>query len=63
MGGLGGVCTEESADGGTDVWSASETTADHLVVMVHGILGRYGISWSGMILVYNSRSLRGLEEI
>ncbi|XP_010933613.1 lipid droplet phospholipase 1 isoform X1 [Elaeis guineensis] len=41
MGGLEGVCTEESV-GGTDVWSASDaaaSTADHLVVMVHGILG------------------------
>lgn len=42
MGDLGGACTEESADGETDVWSASDaaaSAADHLVVMVHGILG------------------------
>nr|XP_010919690.2 putative lipase YOR059C [Elaeis guineensis] len=42
MGDLGGVCTEENVDGGTDVWSPSDanaSAADHLVVMVHGILG------------------------
>ncbi|XP_008786261.1 lipid droplet phospholipase 1-like isoform X2 [Phoenix dactylifera] len=42
MGDLGGVRTEETVNGGTDVWSASDaaaSTADHLVVMVHGILG------------------------
>ncbi|KAG1354393.1 putative lipase [Cocos nucifera] len=42
MGDLGGVCTEENVKGGTDVWSPSDanaSTADHLVVMVHGILG------------------------
>ncbi|RWW58298.1 hypothetical protein BHE74_00034861 [Ensete ventricosum] len=37
----GGVCTGESVGGGTDVWSSSgPAAADHLVVMVHGILGR-----------------------
>ncbi|URD97940.1 hypothetical protein MUK42_34164 [Musa troglodytarum] len=36
----GGVCTGESVGGGTDVWSSSgPAAADHLVVMVHGILG------------------------
>lgn len=30
---------EESVNGGNDVWSSSRP-ADHLVVMVHGILGR-----------------------
>uniref|UniRef100_A0A7N0VBH3 DUF676 domain-containing protein n=1 Tax=Kalanchoe fedtschenkoi TaxID=63787 RepID=A0A7N0VBH3_KALFE len=37
-----GVCSSESANGGRDVWSCKESdaaTADHLVVMVHGILG------------------------
>lgn len=38
-----GVRSVETANGGTDVFSASDdsaSTADHLVVMVHGILGR-----------------------
>ncbi|XP_008798787.2 lipid droplet phospholipase 1-like isoform X2 [Phoenix dactylifera] len=42
MGDMGGVRTEENVNGGTDVWSSSDanaSTADHLVVMVHGILG------------------------
>ncbi|XP_039126699.1 lipid droplet phospholipase 1 isoform X2 [Dioscorea cayenensis subsp. rotundata] len=39
MGDGRGVCSEESANGGTDVWSSSNGSADHLVVMVHGILG------------------------
>ncbi|KAK8957025.1 hypothetical protein KSP39_PZI001208 [Platanthera zijinensis] len=36
-----GVCSEESSVAGTNVFSASEVSAcaDHLVVMVHGILG------------------------
>lgn len=44
--GKGGACAEESVGGGTDVRSPSGTAAaaaaaaDHLVVMVHGILGR-----------------------
>uniref|UniRef100_A0A1D1Y903 Putative lipase YOR059C n=1 Tax=Anthurium amnicola TaxID=1678845 RepID=A0A1D1Y903_9ARAE len=36
------VCSEESAEGGRDVWSSTPSaavSADHLVVMVHGILG------------------------
>ncbi|CAL1390899.1 unnamed protein product [Linum trigynum] len=36
------VCSSESADGSRDVWSCNESdssSADHLVVMVHGILG------------------------
>lgn len=44
MGNVGEVGTEETANGGTDAWSSSEcaaSKADHLVVMVHGILGRY----------------------
>ena len=43
--GENGVCSSESNHGGTDVWSCKESAtalADHLVVMVHGILGRYG---------------------
>ncbi|XP_010941069.1 putative lipase C4A8.10 [Elaeis guineensis] len=48
----GGVCSKESVNGGTDVWSSSASPAsspDHLVVMVHGILGstadwQYGAS-------------------
>ncbi|XP_008801790.1 lipid droplet phospholipase 1-like isoform X1 [Phoenix dactylifera] len=47
-----GVCSKESVNGGTDVWSSSASPAsspDHLVVMVHGILGstadwQYGAS-------------------
>ncbi|KAL6126918.1 hypothetical protein ACLB2K_074963 [Fragaria x ananassa] len=37
-----GVCSSESVDGSRDVWSAKESdssSADHLVVMVHGIMG------------------------
>jgi hypothetical protein len=38
-----GVCSSESVNGGRDVWSCNDSdssSADHLVVMVHGILGR-----------------------
>lgn len=38
-----GVCSSESVNGGQDVWSSKESdslSADHLVVMVNGILGR-----------------------
>lgn len=38
----GGVCPAESVNGGEDVFSFKESdvsSADHLVVMVHGILG------------------------
>nr|AFJ66212.1 hypothetical protein 34G24.13 [Capsella rubella] len=37
-----GVCSAESIDGSLDVWScqnSDSSSADHLVVMVHGILG------------------------
>ncbi|KAJ4840355.1 hypothetical protein Tsubulata_007623 [Turnera subulata] len=35
-----GVCSSESANGSCDVWSCDDSSAaDHLVVMVHGILG------------------------
>ncbi|XP_057482676.1 lipid droplet phospholipase 1-like [Actinidia eriantha] len=37
-----GVCSSESVNGGEDVWSCNKSdasSADHLVVMVHGILG------------------------
>ncbi|XP_044467663.1 lipid droplet phospholipase 1-like [Mangifera indica] len=37
-----GVCSKESVDGSRDVWSCKDSdssSADHLVVMVHGILG------------------------
>ncbi|KAL5569794.1 hypothetical protein UlMin_026369 [Ulmus minor] len=37
-----GVCSSESVDGSRDVWSCKESdsaSADHLVVMVNGILG------------------------
>ncbi|MQL86452.1 hypothetical protein Taro_018987 [Colocasia esculenta] len=40
--GRGCVCSEESAEGARDVWSSAPSaaaSADHLVVMVHGILG------------------------
>ncbi|KAG1359273.1 putative lipase C4A8.10 [Cocos nucifera] len=36
----GGVCSKESVNGGTDVSAAAPASSpDHLVVMVHGILG------------------------
>ena len=37
-----GLRTEESLSGGVDVWSdaVSSHAPDHLLVMVHGILGR-----------------------
>ncbi|KAK4431695.1 ATP-dependent 6-phosphofructokinase, chloroplastic [Sesamum alatum] len=38
----GGVCSTETGNGGEDVYSCKESdasSADHLVVMVHGILG------------------------
>ncbi|EPS73230.1 hypothetical protein M569_01521, partial [Genlisea aurea] len=38
----GGVCSSETANGGEDVYSCNESdasSADHLVVMVHGIFG------------------------
>ncbi|KAL3521381.1 hypothetical protein ACH5RR_019530 [Cinchona calisaya] len=38
----GGVCSSETANGGEDVYSCKEldaSSADHLVIMVHGILG------------------------
>ena len=41
-----GVCSSESVNGGEDVWSCNKSdasSADHLVVMVHGILGRSNI--------------------
>ncbi|MBA0773195.1 hypothetical protein Gotri_008489 [Gossypium trilobum] len=37
-----GVCSSESANGSRDVWSckgSDSSSADHLVIMVHGILG------------------------
>ncbi|OWM75714.1 putative lipase ROG1 [Punica granatum] len=36
-----GVCSEESIDGSRDVWSCNSdaSSADHLVIMVNGILG------------------------
>ncbi|CAL5332232.1 unnamed protein product [Camellia sinensis] len=37
-----GVCSSESINGAQDVWSCNQSlasSADHLVVMVHGILG------------------------
>lgn len=40
--GNGGVCSSESVTGGENVWSCNSSdasSADHLVVMVHGILG------------------------
>lgn len=38
-----GVCSSESVNGSQDVWSSKESdslSADHLVVMVNGIMGR-----------------------
>ena len=39
---LEGLRAEESASGGVDVWSdaVSFHAPDHLLVMIHGILGR-----------------------
>lgn len=42
----GVVCSSETANGGEDVYSCKESdqsSADHLVIMVHGILGRYSL--------------------
>lgn len=41
-----GVCHKDTINGGHDVWScengvSSSSSAEHLVVMVHGILGRF----------------------
>jgi hypothetical protein len=39
-----GVCSTESVNVSSDVWScknSDSSSADHLVIMVHGILGRY----------------------
>ncbi|KAM1221386.1 hypothetical protein ACFX2J_009055 [Malus domestica] len=36
-----GVCSSESANGNCDVWSSEESessSADHLVIMIHGIM-------------------------
>lgn len=41
--GRGGVCSSETVNGGEDVFSCKKSdasSADHLVIMVHGILGR-----------------------
>lgn len=38
-----GVCSSESLNGSCDVWSCKDSdssSADHLVIMVHGIFGR-----------------------
>ncbi|XP_009768176.1 lipid droplet phospholipase 1-like [Nicotiana sylvestris] len=35
----GGVCSSESINGGEDIFSCQNSDADHLVIMVHGILG------------------------
>ncbi|KAI3458356.1 hypothetical protein Pfo_015019 [Paulownia fortunei] len=43
----GGVCSTETGNGGEDVYTSKESdasSADHLVVMVHGILGS-GSDW------------------
>jgi hypothetical protein len=40
------VCSTESVNGSCDVWSCQKSaaaSADHLVIMVHGILGRYAL--------------------
>ncbi|KAH6790476.1 alpha/beta-Hydrolases superfamily protein [Perilla frutescens var. frutescens] len=42
VGGKSGICSTETGNGGEDVYSSKESdasSADHLVVMVHGILG------------------------
>lgn len=40
---VNGVCSSEDVNGTRDVWSWTEaSSSDHLVVMVHGILGRLG---------------------
>lgn len=41
------MCSAESVNGGQDVWSSKESdslSADHLVVMVNGIMGRLEFS-------------------
>ncbi|CAL5392681.1 unnamed protein product [Camellia sinensis] len=51
-----GVCSSESINGAQDVWSCNQSlasSADHLVVMVHGILG------SKISLVLNPEKFSG----
>lgn len=50
-----GVCSSKSVNGGEDLWSCDKSSsADHLVVMVHGILGR---SKSSLSLALTSPSI------
>lgn len=55
VGNDGGVCFAETASGGRDVWSSKvseSSSADHLVVMVHGILGRLLTSFFLIPLIF-----------
>lgn len=69
VGGNGDVRSTKTGDGGEDVYSSQESnvfSADHLVVLVHGILGRYlllcGIMcFSVLILILHPNSMLWLE--
>lgn len=56
-----GVCSAESVvDGSLDVWScknSDSSSADHLVVMVHGILGRLAACLIDSFLSNNNQNL------
>ncbi|KAG6639878.1 hypothetical protein CIPAW_10G132400 [Carya illinoinensis] len=42
-----GVCSSESVNGSPDIWSCKDShslSIDHLVAMVHGIFGRFGLT-------------------
>lgn len=50
------MCSSESVDGSRDVWSsrsADSSSANHLVVMVNGILGRYVTAFFSNFLFSN----------
>lgn len=50
------VCSTESVNGSRDVWSckdADSASADHLIVMVNGILGRLGYSLPFLFFTIN----------
>lgn len=52
----GGVCSSETVNGGEDVFSCDESDAssvDHLVIMVHGILGRYVCGFRVSFILWN----------
>lgn len=57
MGDDRGVCLEESLTGGMDVWSSSvqsSSSPDHIVIMVHGILGRFSILFVSLLWCWDA---------